>query len=117
MTQVVHKQPEQQARKFKPQMVPHFQQWTVYSVINCEQRPPREEAEAVAVDFGQSLNLFSSGNRRAKPRMHSLGISADQEHTPCIPSVLSSNFQNAYSFPSVEPNLTQKKIVSKQPAT
>ena len=49
--------------------------------------------------------------------MQSLGINADQEHILCIPSLLSFNFQNAYSFPNVEPDFTQEKIMNKQLAT
>lgn len=62
-------------------------------------------------------NLFSLGKLRAEPHMQSVGIYADQEHSPSSPSAVSSNFQNAWSRPNVKLSFAQKKIMNKQPAT
>lgn len=62
----------------------------------------REEAETVAVDFGQSLNLFSSGNQSKAAHAESWH-QCRPEHIPCIPSVLSSNFQMLIHFPVLSP--------------
>lgn len=65
-------------------------------VINCEQLPTTGGSRDCGCRFWsvpQSLLLWEPEQSR---HTQSLGISADQEHIPCIPSVLSS--PNAYSF-------------------